>query len=449
MDRSVVSNFHCGTVEANKAPGMGRSKNNIGSAKIILATLNDCYKDTVITNDSTGEYEFNVPPLLYEIENAYVITNSVIISKADLSNTIPLIDLTNAFLKTTVIDTLLDAFNHFVRVDSVKFNKRVDLIYRSAPKIDMTMLDGSKFIGDDSLKVGATKISIKPTTGNTGTYGWGPLNWPVFTQNKTYKAKITANELYTNLDISPTINDTVLLSGNILVTNALVDGIDPNAAFSFQNGVGTYSFVCGSPNTSTTTLSADLNYTKNIQLSVLPDGAATQTWSPNISPPSPTPYYTALVIGKRITGTGISTQGPEKVDFILRDPPGSGSSSKWTSGSTVTKSTSLSNGDASEKGISVDILLGNKSLIGIGVATTVELENSLSLGLSTNISSSSDSSLTEVITSANSVATRDDADYVGADADIFIGRSRNWLVGPTANIELADAQQCSSCFGPT
>lgn len=38
---------------------------------------------------------------------------------------------------------------------------------------------------------------------------------------------------------------------------------------------------------------------------------------------------------------------------------------------------------------------------------------------------------------------------MGADADIFIGRSRNWLVGPTANIELADAQQCSSCFGPT
>lgn len=444
----IVGRVVGGTVEANKAPGMGRSKNNIGSAKIILATLNDCYKDTVITNDSTGEYEFNVPPLLYEIENAYVITNSVIISKADLSNTIPLIDLTNAFLKTTVIDTLLDAFNHFVRVDSVKFNKRVDLIYRSAPKIDMTMLDGSKFIGDDSLKVGATKISIKPTTGNTGTYGWGPLNWPVFTQNKTYKAKITANELYTNLDISPTINDTVLLSGNILVTNALVDGIDPNSAFSFQNGVGTYSFVCGSPNIAASSPPDDLDHTKKIQLSVLPDGAATVTWSPNISPTSPTPYYTALVIGKTITGTGISTQGPEKVDFILRDPPGSGSSSKWTSGSTITKSTSLSNGDGSDKGLSVDVLIGTKAIIGVGFATETVVENSLSVGLSTNISSSSDSSLTEVITSANSVATRDDADNVGASADIFIGRSRNWLVGPTANIELADAP-CSECFGPT
>ena len=442
-----------GTVEANKAPGMGRSKNNIGSAKIFIKSQGvACYRDTVITDSITGEYEFNAPPLIYEIENAYVITNSVTINKTKLSNTNSLIDLTNSFLKTTVIDTLFDSNGGVLDIDSIKYNKRLDMVYRSDPNIDMTMLDGSKFIGDDSLKVGATKISIKPIAGNIGTYGnygWGPLNWPVFTQNKTYKAKITANELYTNADISTAPDkDTVLLSGTILVTNDLVDGIDPNAAFSFQNGVGTYSFVCGSPNIAATTPASNLDYTKNIQVVVVPDGAASVPWTPNTTNTAANPFYHALVIGKRITGTGISTQGPEKVDFILRDPPGSGSSSKWTSGSTITKSTSLSNGDGSDKGVSVDILFGNKSLIGIGVATAVELENTLSLGLSTNISSSSDSSLTEVITSANSVATRDDADYVGADADIFIGRSRNWLVGPTANIELADAQQCPTCFGP-
>jgi len=438
-----------GTVEANKAPGMGRSKNNIGSAKIFIKSQGvACYRDSVITDSISGEYEFNVPPLIYVIENAYVITNSVTISKTDLSNTNNLIDLTGSFLKTTVIDTLFDNTGGVLDIDSIKYNKRLDMVYRSKPKIDMTMLDGSKFIGDDSLKVGATKISIKPSS-VAGPFGWGPLNWPVFTQNKTYKAKITANELYTNADISTAPDkDTVLLSGNILVTNDLVDGIDPNAAFSFQNGVGTYSFVCGSPNIAATTPTSNLDYTKNIQVVVVPDGAASVTWKPNTIYTSSNPFYHAIVIGKRITGTGISTQGPEKVDFILRDPPGSGSSSKWTSGTTITKSTSLSNGDGSDKGVSVDILFGNKSLIGIGVATTVELENTLSLGLSTNISSSSDSSLTEVITSANSVATRDDADNVGASADIFIGRSRNWLVGPTANIELADAQQCPTCFGP-
>ena len=438
-----------GTVEANKAPGMGRSKNNIGSAKIFIKSQGvACYRDSVITDSITGEYEFNVPPLIYEIENAYVITNSVTISKTDLSNTTNLIDLTGSFLKTTVIDTLFDNTGGVLDIDSIKYNKRLDMVYRSKPKIDMTMLDGSKFIGDDSLKVGATKISIKPTTGNTGNYGWGPLNWPVFTQNKTYKAKITANELYTNADISTAPDkDTVLLSGTILVTNALVDGIDPNAAFSFQNGVGTYSFVCGSPNTSTNSQSAALDYTWNIQLSVVPDGAATEQWEPNTIHTSSNPFYHAIVIGKRITGTGISTQGPEKVDFILRDPPGSGSSSKWTSGSTVTKSTSLSNGDAQDIGISTDIFLGSKAVVGVGFATEVAIENSISLGLSTNISSNEGSSITEVITSANSVETRDDADNVGASADIFIGRSRNWLVGPTANIELATAG-CNTCFGP-
>ena len=452
----IVGRVVGGTVEANKAPGMGRSKNNIGSAKIIIkspasaALTSACYTTAVITNSITGEYEFNIPPMEYSIDNAYVITNSITINETHLSNTNASIDLTNAFLKTTVIDTLFDSNGGVLDIDSIKYNKRLDMVYRSDPNIDMTMLDGSKFIGDDSLKVGATKISIKPTTGNTGNYNWGPLNWPVFSQNKTYKAKITANELYTNSDSSSTNpkRDTVLLSGNILVTNDLVDGIDPNSAFSFQNGVGTYSFVCGSPNIAAATPTTNLDYTKNIQVVVVPDGAASVPWTPNTTHTAANPFYHALVIGKTITGTGISTQGPEKVDFILRDPPGSGSSSKWTSGSTITKSTSLSNGDGSDKGLSVDVLVGTKAIIGVGFATETVVENSLSVGLSTNISSSSDSSLTEVITSANSVATRDDADNVGASADIFIGRSRNWLVGPTANIELADAQQCPTCFGP-
>ncbi len=444
----IVGRVVGGTVEANKAPGMGRSKNNIGNAKIILASPivgTPCYTAAVTTNSLTGEYEFNIPPLAYKIVDAYVITNSVTISKTKLSNTNQLIDLTSSILKTTVIDTLFDSNGGVLRIDSIKFNKRLDMVYRSAPKIDMTMLDGSKFIGDDSLKIGNTKINIKPTVGNTGTYKWGPLNWPVFTQNKTYKSKITANEIYTNSDMPSTpIRDTVLLSGNILVTNDLVDGIDPNSAFSFQNGVGTYSFICGSPNIAATTPSSDLDYTKNIQVVVVPDGAASVPWLPNANQ---TPFH-ALVIGKRITGTGISTQGPEKVDFILRDPPGSGSSSKWTSGSTVTKSTSLSNGDSKDIGISTDIFLGSKAVVGVGFATEVAIENSISLGLSTNISSNEGSSITEVITSANSVSTRDDGDYVGAPADIFIGRSRNWLVGPTANIEVSTAG-CNTCFGPT
>ncbi len=437
-----------GTVEANKAPGMGRSKNNIGSAKIIIKSQGvACYRDTVITDSISGEYEFNVPPLIYDIADAYVITNSVTISKTHLSNTSSLIDLTNSFLKTTVIDTLFDSNGGVLNIDSIKYNKRLDMVYRSDPNIDVTMLDGSKFIGDDSLKVGATKVSIQPNT-NPGIYGWGPLNWPVFTQNKTYTAKIVASELYSNADISSAPDkDTVLLSGHILVTNDLVDGIDPNSSFSFENGVGTYSFVCGSPNIAATTPASNLDYTKNIQVVVVPEGAASVMWKPNIALSTTNPFYHALVSGKRITGTGISTQGPEKVDFILRDPPGSGSSSSWTSGSTVTKSTSLSNGDSQDIGISTDIFLGSKAVVGVGFATEVAIENSISLGLSTNISSNEGSDITEVITSANSVSTRDDANYVGAPADIFIGRSRNWLVGPTANIELSDTAGCYTCFG--
>lgn len=441
-----------GIVEANKAPGMGRSKNNLGSAKIILASPvagTACYTATVTTNSITGEYEFNVPPLAYKIVDAYVITNSVTIGKTNLSNTNQIIDLTTAINETHVIDTLFDSNNGIVSIDSINYNKRLDFIYRSNPEINTSMMDDSKFIGDDTVKVGLTKINIKPIVGNTGLYGWGPFNWPIFTQDKTYKAKITANEIYTNSDDALNIKrDTVLLSGNIFITNDLVDGIDPNAHISFENGVGTYSFVCGSPNIADNLLMPALGYSKDIQVVVVPDGASSVTWRPNLSTTLSNPNYHALVIGKQITGTGISTQGPEKVDFILRDPPGSGSSSIWTSGTTITQTSEFTNGSGTDVGISTDIKFGNKALFGIGVATEVELENTVSLGLSTNISSNQGKGITEVITSANSVATRDNPNYVGSSADVFIGRSRNWLVGPTANIELVNIADCGGrCFG--
>ncbi len=447
----VIGRVVGGTVEAGKVPGLGRSINNIGSAVITLATPIAgvaCFTTSTITNSLTGEYEFNIPPLGYKIVDAYVMTNSVTISKPQLSNTNQVLDITNALYKTLVVDTLFDNLHGIVSIDSVRFNRRLDMIYRSSPEINVSMLDGSKLIGDDTLKVGVTKLPIKPILGNMGTYGWGPFNWPVFTQHKTYKAKITANEVYTNFDNATPVTDTVLLNANAFVTNDLVDGIDPNSAFSFANGVGTYSFVCGSPNIADNTITPSLGYTKDIQVVVVPDGASSVPWQPNATITPSNGNFHAIVVGKRITGTGISTQGPEQLDFILRDPPGSGSSSKWTSGSTVTKTSSFSNAKETDAGISTDILLGAKNAVGIGFIVETSLENSVTLGLSIGYNKSSDSTMTEEITSSNSVGTRDDADYVGAPADIFIGRSRNWLVGPTANIELIDAATCSgNCFG--
>ena len=445
---TLVGRVVGGLIEKEKAPGMGRSVNNIGVARLRISTATSCYFKTAVTNSVTGEYLMRVPPMVYKIDTAFVINNPVDIGISHLSNTNGLLDLTTALTTTVVVDTLFDSNGGFVRVDSIKYNKRLDFIYRSTPVIDVTMMNNEKLHGEDTLYVGTTKLTIKPETGNFGSYGWGPMDWPVYNQGKIYFAKIHANEIYINADNN--VKDTVPLSGNISITNQLVDGSDPNPNFSFDNGVATYSFVCGSPNTASLSGTPDLSYTKDIQVVVVPDGAASVSWYPNQSITPANKNYHAIIIGKRTTGTGLATQGPEKVDFILRDPPGSGSSATWSTSNSISKSTSIGTNFSSETGLETSVLAGVSSYVGFGKLDKVEVENDVTLGLNVSTNYNEDHTITETISSSFAVSTRDDADNVGTPADIFIGRSRNWLMGPTTNIELIDASNCNGrCFGPT
>jgi hypothetical protein len=448
--RSIVGRVVGGLVETNKAPDMGRSKNNIGRAKIrIVSPIAGipCYSAEVITDPLTGEYRFDVPPLQYRIDSVYVLANKFVLTKAitpsPFTNSNQLIDLRNLLVTTKAVDTLFDGFGGIVSVDSSEFHKRHDMTYRITPSINVTDTLGQLFIGEDSLKHNGTTFSIKPTGP-----GWGPFGFPVFMQGKSYAAKIYGNEIYNNFDNS--MKDTVKLSGNILITNALVDGTDPNSNIPLTDGEALYTFTCGSPNTSTNGINPVLDYTKSIQINVVPSGAATVVWEPN---PSVTPkVYHAYVEGQRIAGTGIATLGPEKVDFILRDPPGSGSSSSWSTGTSVSIAKDYSRAVSSETEVSLALKLGTKGSVGFLVETEVEVDNSIALGINTVGTNASGHGWSETITSNYSVSTRDDADNVGAPADIFIGRSRNWLVGPTLNIELIDATQCATvggCFGAT
>lgn len=446
---TLVGRIVGGKTEADKAPGLGRSVNNIGKARLRLVTPltgSPCFTTAVITNSATGEYILRVPPLAYKIDSAFVLTNSVVISKANLSNTSQVLDLTATLIMLQSKDTLKDNLGGVISVDSMNYHKRHDMIYRNTPIVDVTLLDGSKLIGDDTLKVGTLKIPIKPIAGNIGAYGWGPFNWPVFSQDDIYSMKINANEIYTNNDNST--KDTVSLTGDIHITNQMVNGIDPNANFSFTGGVGTYSFACGSPNTANNVITPVLSYARDIQVVVVPNGASSVAWLPNTTNTPTNQNFHGIVIGKRITGTGVATQGPEKVDFILRDPPGSGSSASWATGTSVTKASDFRIGGGVDTEMSATIELGIEMSVGLGVETETEVDINASIGLNTSTSAFSGEGFSETITSSNAVSTRDDADNVGAPADVFIGRSRNWLVGPTANVELVNAGSTPLCFGP-
>ena len=461
--RKIVGRVVGGDVQGSKISNLGKSINNIGKAYIELAsplTGAPCYTTSVITNTTTGEYEMNVPPIQFKITQAYVMNNSVTInmtvpnSLKFASNTF---DLTNTIFQTTEKDSIFVTLgsgptlrDSLTGVDSVKFHKRIDFIHYSTPTLGLYDTLGNRFIGEKVITlptIPSSTISAIPTS----TLNWGPLDFPVFKQNEYYKAKITAVQTYTNAD-TPSMVDTVKLNGIVTVANNLIDGNDPNPNISLNNGVAYYPFICGSPNTATYTPSF-LSCTKAMQINITPEGQPSYLLTPNATTTVSPGFamYRAYVIGSLLDGTGFATVGPERVDMILRDPPGSGSSSTWSSGTSTTKSETIYNGGGVTQGLSAEISVGTKQTIGLGLAIEVDIAAQVELGMETTISGGKTNGYTETVTTMNEVSTRDDADNVGPASDIFIGRSRNWYMGPTINIELRPASTCTllnTCFGP-
>lgn len=461
--RKVVGRVVGGDVQGDKIANLGKSINNIGKAYIELATPltgSPCFTTSVITNTATGEYEFNIPPVQYKITQAYVMTNSVNINIATPNSLVfpgNTFDLTNTIFETTEKDSIFVTLgsgptlrDSLIDIDSVSFHKRIDFIHYSAPTLSLTDTLGNRFIGEKFVTLPTTPtstISVVPSS----TSNWGPLGFPVFKQKNSYKAKITAVQTYSNTDGSNPL-DTVKLNGLVTVANNLIDGVDPNPNVPLNNGVAYYSFTCGSPNTATYTPNF-LSYTKAMQINITPEGQPSYSLSPNATTTVSPGYnmYRAYVIGALLDGTGFATVGPERIDMILRDPPGSGSSSTWSSGTSTTKVENIYNGGGVNQELSTEIAVGTKQYVGLGVAVEIETGTELEVGLQTTISGGKANQYTETVTTLNEVSTRDDADNVGASADIFVGRSRNWYMGPTINIELRPASTCTmvECVGPT
>lgn len=451
--RVVTGRVVGGNIEASKAPGMGRSTNNIGVAKIrfvspITATkATACYYKEIITDTNSGEYTVSLPPLEYIVDTVFVVSNVSTINPNTLTNSSAQLHLKNYISPTTVADSLFDSNGGFLSLDSASYTKRLDFIYRVDPTINFTDTLGNKFIGEDSLTFSGTTFSILPTTSIAD--DWGPFNWPVFIQGNSYHGLLSAFEAYSNGDNG--LIDTVPLDGHVNFTNEMINGSDPTPTVDLIAGEARYSFVAGDPNNATGSIAA-FDYTFPLQITVVPIGAPSKTWEPNKDSFPSNPEYRGYILGSKITGTGVATLGPERVDFILRDPAGSGSSAQWSSGNATTIGASFSLNVSTSTATSNAVKTGFEQSVGVGVEVPVDIEVEAGVGMEVSASATVGGGFSETITSNNSVATRDDPDNVGADADIFIGRSRNWLVGPTSNIELVDTAACSGsmvCFGPS
>jgi hypothetical protein len=428
-----------GPVEAAKTLGSktNSSKNNIGVVKVELITekgydINEVDNPKTVNFQSdpeTGEFSIKLLPEKYKPASATAVGNTKYVFNTD--DDLALIDLSNQFFTKVETDSIFIKNNlgkmEFSKLDTVStYNLRKDWTYRSNPTIEVQNNSGEKIISeieyivDNNGEKDTIPLAVKEPDG-TITY---PFGFPIFLFAKTYPIKITAFEQYVNSDSGNDIFDRVpVVDGIILINNDLALTDKQRELNLNKYGEVSYSFLADFPKIAEP-------YTKKMNVTL-------KTKTTNVQVPT----LEAYILGGCPTGNNFVTKGPDKVDFILRDPPGSGSSATLEKGfaSYTTKNSTVTNGEEGEEQFALQ--LGVRYSMDVGtpffsVETEIETDNFIGVTFEHSFSDKNEMETKQTTTFEESFSTSADPSFVGANGDVFIGHSTNIVYGISKMMEI-------------
>jgi hypothetical protein len=471
----VVGRVVGGPLQATKPLGFGKSVNNLGYATIVFSTqsqhdLTDAQADTgsiwqhqyleggipklkgltgwqinkltpklisVQPDHETGEYVAWLLPEKYTVSS---ITAGTYTFGDEFKS---VVDLTNSYDWQQTVDSTFTGIHvtsggvtdSIYRMDSMKYQFRKDFIYRVAPQVNVTALDGSKVFWDKEATVDTVTIALNDSNGN-------PLTgYPVFTQLKKYALKVSVFEKYINRDVANREDLVAVSDGNVEIQNFIASDNTKQVIDVDKNGEVVYNFIGGLPNI-TTDATGGYTLTMTIVANTGNNGAIKTQW--------PDSTFKAYLFGAVAIGNNFVTTGPTSIDMILRDPPGAGSSSSLQEQSVITNTTSYSTKDGISESASLTHKLGTTvAFITFGAPETkMKATNDVSIGLSSDQTWSYDHSLTTKITNTQKWSTGSSSGSVGAMADVFIGHASNIVYGKSINIRLISSKNCNgTCVG--
>ena len=396
-----------GTRADTLAVGFGATKNNIGQAKITLKLSNESFlfntdatqsrtwaSDTtaiqstaqtetgddakyivIETDPQTGEFSALLPPLKYIVKSIEIPKNE------DLEFTsLPQIDLTNVRKEMTDSLKVLteqgdSVWNYY------KYNTKMVQTYFAKPEVALWQVKGDGAFGEQELKdyavsttetIDITDIWTREADG-TVKYTY---DFPVFARKKQYTFGLFGYEAYTNKDSGTAVTDTIPLNGQVLtIANEMSDEqsvvarvIDPtmtdlkagdiyqlkrNQVRLDSLGRNEITFTTGAPNvTAPYTRQFSLSFERNNRTYVGPS-------------------LNGIVLGELTNGNNFVTDGPEQVQMVLRDPPGSKSKATWKTGTVYTKTDSETKGVYADETLSFDLIWGADLDVAVGLGVAI------------------------------------------------------------------------------
>ena len=429
---TVIGRAVGGVVEKDKKLGFGvdpihlshghqTSENNIGQATITFQ-LGDNDKLTLdkITNIQTGEYGVDLLPENFKVTKvALTAPNAKQVSFPELTGGSISLDLSDFMPVTTKIDTIRDSEDIDKYIDTVKYHKIQNFIYRSVPRIEVTPRD---------IVFGEPYLVVPVTPERDTVLLCENLNYPIYRFGHDYKLNMSIYEPYTNADdpndtkesLVPVTDGTVVIDNGLALTSANQHREIPVSEQQFS-----YSFRAGFPN-----YNAPFTCDMDIQLR-LSDGSMVKYEGPGRK---------GIILGTTpVEGADFVTAGPETVTMVLRDPPGSNSYVYISKESSFSTETSYSMTDETGSASSINISSGVTTEVGGGAAGPVvktEVVKEGELGLSTQVSSTDGSSVTKTYTLTETWQTSDDPDYVGSGGDLFVGEGKNFQLGVAKSLKL-------------
>jgi len=427
----IVGRVVGGDREVAKTPGFSKTKNNIGQAEVIFKSQlgNGCYTDTVFTDAITGEYQVHLPPLKFEPEIKVASNSAADVYFQDQD----LLDFNANQPKNTVYDSIYFQGDSILsHVDSFHYHYQNDYVYKKAPKIVVTDVDGiHPFIGDTLFT-----YALSDGTDSTISLREHPFTWPIFTlgtsKDHVYKMHVKVYEEYVNKDGSVQKKDSVpALGGEIKIINEFVSGPptivdlnDLNTKDSIINLIYTFR-PTGVPNFQENNSKPIESYTNKMEVIVDMEKGEGRSWEYENPYNQDEGIFRGYLLAGVSVGNQFVTEGPDNVDFILRDPPGSGSSSTFTKGSSTSNTTSWAFATSTTGETKDKIKLGASFGTGLGMQINTEITNDGEFEFKSERKREKTGSISVTKTADRSWSTDDGTDQTGAGSDMFMGQSQN------------------------
>ncbi len=473
----LVGRVTGGERENKKPLCFGKSIANLGKATITLNPVNDKYKlrtnagdstidivenDTikctcqniikgdkkknqiVITTDAVnGEFLAYLPPIPYEVVDVSVgkkgtenYLGGTDFKVSEIPDFTPNINIEKK--DSIIIDTINLENKKFKYQASYKFNHILKINYRVDPEIQITENSEIKQKHGNITPVGDMNYTCKNgDIINLYTINKGVVNFylghPLFTKSEQYTWKVSAFEKYTNMDDVKKVDRVPLINKVLNISNALAstrvyldrsDSIahDPSKLELDSMGTAIYSFKAGFPKMTG-------NHLLTASFSLKDNGKTTKK------------ELTGIVVGSvPVPGKDFVTEGPDIVQYVLRDPPGSNSYAYLEKGTTFETDFSLIRGGGLHNNTTLNEKFGVETVTGTGFGVIVEIETEAKAEASQEwdmtIERNNGHSTHTSSTTLNRIETSDSEEYVGAMADVYMGTSTNYVFGTVKTLGL-------------